>query len=231
MFKIMKEITKIIYDARKRGQQALSEYDSLRVLALAGVTTIDCRLVADVTTAIEAAARIGYPVVLKGTGATLLHKTEIGAVRLGVPDADALQKGVREIAAIAGDRLEGFIVAPMVDNKRELIAGFFRDPSFGPAVMFGIGGIAAEALKDVVFRLAPLTAADAREMIGEIKSSALLGAFRGLSAVDREALVRTIVALGRLGVECKEIKEIDINPLLIAGDKPVAVDALVVLVD
>jgi acetate---CoA ligase (ADP-forming) subunit beta len=225
----LKQIEAIISDALSRGQVALSEYDSLRLLNLAGVPTVDSRFAANVDEAIAAAGQIGYPVALKGTGAKLMHKTEIGVVRLGLADDKAVSHNVREITERAGDLLEGFIVAPMINSARELIAGFLRDPSFGPAVMFGVGGIAAEAIKNVVFRLAPLTPYDAIEMISEIKAVGMLDDFRGLPAIDRNALASSLVTLGNLGISYDAIREIDINPLLIEGDKPVAADALVVL--
>ena len=104
-----------------------------------------------------------------------------------------------------------------------------RDPQFGPCVMFGVGGIFTEAIRDVTFRVAPITEQDAREMLDEIRLSKLLAAFRGKPAVDRQALVRALVAIGDLGYHCSEIAEIDISPVIISGDQPIVVDALVVL--
>jgi len=116
-----------------------------------------------------------------------------------------------------------------VKGSREFVIGLTRDASFGPCVMFGLGGIFTEALKDVTFRVAPLTREDALDMIDEIKTQKLLGEFRGGPAVDRNALAKALVGVGELGVKHDAIAEIDINPLIICGDKPVAVDALVVL--
>lgn len=117
----------------------------------------------------------------------------------------------------------------MIRGSREFVIGLTRDPQFGPCVMFGIGGIFTEVMKDVSFRIAPLTEADAEEMIEEIKMKKLLGEFRGSPAVDRSALVRALVGIGELAIRHSEIAEIDINPLIIAGNKPVAADALVIL--
>jgi acetyl-CoA synthetase (ADP-forming) len=117
----------------------------------------------------------------------------------------------------------------MVAAKRELMAGMTRDPQFGPCVMFGLGGIFTEALDDVVFRMAPLSAGDAAHMMDDIRAKALLGAVRGMPPVDRDALADILVNLGRIGMDNEAVKEIDINPILIADGKPVAVDALVVL--
>jgi len=114
-------------------------------------------------------------------------------------------------------------------DKREFVVGLTRDPQFGPCVMFGLGGIFTEALRDVSFRIAPLSEMDAEEMIDEIQTRKLLGEFRGSPAVDRAELVKALMGIGRLGLENDEIAEIDINPLIVDGDKPVAVDALVIL--
>ena len=123
----------------------------------------------------------------------------------------------------------GVSVQEMITQGKEVILGMNRDPQFGPLVTFGLGGIYVEALKDVTFRVAPLTREDALEMIDEIKTNKLLGEFRGSPAVDREALAKALVGVGELGLKYDSIAEIDINPLIISGDKPVAVDALVVL--
>jgi hypothetical protein len=125
--------------------------------------------------------------------------------------------------------LDGVLVEKMMKGSREFVIGLSRDPQFGPCVMFGLGGIFTEALKDVTFRVAPLSREDALEMIDEIKTKKLLGEFRGSPTVDREALAKALIGVGDLGIKYDSIAEIDINPLIICGDKPVAVDALVVL--
>jgi acetyl-CoA synthetase (ADP-forming) len=119
----------------------------------------------------------------------------------------------------------------MVKGEREFVAGLIRDPQFGPCIMFGLGGIFTEVLKDVTFRVAPLEKRDAIEMMNEIKAKKLLDEFRGKPAVDRDVLASALINLGRIGLENDEIAEIDINPIIILKDKPVAVDALVVLRD
>jgi acetyl-CoA synthetase (ADP-forming) len=126
-------------------------------------------------------------------------------------------------------KLDGVLVQEMIKGSREFVIGLTRDPQFGPCVMFGIGGIFTEVMKDVSFRIAPLTQADAEEMIEEIRMKKLLGEFRGSPAVDRSALVCALVGIGELAIRHSEIAEIDINPLIIAGNKPVAADALVIL--
>jgi acetyl-CoA synthetase (ADP-forming) len=125
--------------------------------------------------------------------------------------------------------LDGVLIEKMVKGSREFVIGLSRDAQFGPCVMFGLGGIFTEALKDVTFRVAPLSKQDALEMIDEIKTKKLLGEFRGSPAVDRDALARALVGVGDLGMKYDAIAEIDINPLIISGNQAVAVDALVVL--
>jgi len=121
------------------------------------------------------------------------------------------------------------LVQEMVKGKRELVAGLTRDAQFGPCVMFGLGGIFTEILKDISFRVAPLEKRDALEMMQEIKGHKILNSIRGMDAADLNILADILVALGRIGLENENIKEIDINPLILSGGKPVAVDALVVL--
>jgi acetyl-CoA synthetase (ADP-forming) len=124
--------------------------------------------------------------------------------------------------------MDGVLVQEMLPGERELVIGLIRDPQFGPCVMFGLGGIYTEILKDVTFRVAPLEPRDAREMMDEIKSAKILGPFRGKEPVDRDVLEQALIAMGKIGLEHDEIKEIDVNPLIIHKGKPVAVDALVV---
>jgi acetyl-CoA synthetase (ADP-forming) len=149
-------------------------------------------------------------------------------VTLNITDSDQVAQVFDELTSKAKN-LDGILVEKMVRGSREFVIGLSRDPSYGPCVMFGLGGIFTEALKDVTFRVAPLTREDALEMIDEIKTKKLLGEFRGSPAVDRESLAKALIGVGDLGIKYDSIAEIDINPLIICGDKPVAVDALVVL--
>ena len=176
----------------------------------------------------EQAKKIGYPVVLKGCSDTLMHKTESGMVKLGLSNDADVASAYEEIMG-KGAKLDGVLVQEMIQGQREFVIGLTRDPQFGPCVMFGLGGIFTEVLKDVSFRIAPITEFDANEMIEEIKTKKLLDEFRGSPAVDRSVLTKALIGIGNLGVEYDDIAEIDINPLIIAGDKPVAVDSLIVL--
>ena len=225
-----KQMRLMIEKALKAGQKALSEHESKRLLAAYGVPVVPEHVATDADGAVHLAEQIGYPVVLKGLGATLLHKTERGLVHLNLANKSAVARAARAIIQEAGDELEGILVQPLITGKREFVAGLSHDPVFGPTVMFGLGGIFTEALADISLRIAPLSEHDAQEQIGEIKAGKLLGPFRGEKAVDRAALVRTLMALSTIAREHPEISEIDINPLLVSPEgKVYAVDALVVL--
>jgi len=220
----------IIRNALQNKQQALSEFDSKLVVSGAGVPVTQEVLARTKEEALAAAEAIGFPVVMKGCGHTLTHKTEQGMVVVGVGSEPEAARVYDDLTG-KGLVIDGVLVQEMVSGSRELVIGLTRDPQFGPCVMFGLGGIFTELLHDVSFRVAPLTVDDAGEMIDEIKTKGVLDEFRGSPAVDREALIQALVGVGELGVRYDEIAEIDINPLIISGSKPVAVDALVILKD
>jgi acetate---CoA ligase (ADP-forming) subunit beta len=208
--------------------RALDEFEAKRLLASYGIPVVAETRAQDADEAAAAAARIGYPVVLKGLGALFAHKTELGLVVLDLKDEVSL----RAAAACLLKTMKGegeLLVQQMVRGQREFLAGMARDAQFGATVTFGLGGIFAEALADVALRIAPLCRDDALEMLDEIRARALLGPLRGLPAVDREALVDTLLGLSRLALERPDIEAIDINPLVVSGSRPVAVDALVIL--
>jgi len=221
----------ILKQAKKKKAKTLSEYDSKRVLAEYGIPVTKERLVKSQKEAVAAAEEIGYPVVLKAAGAELTHKTELDVVKLGLADAKSVRLAMREIKEAAkGQKLQGILVQEMVKGQRELVAGLIRDKQFGPCVMFGLGGIYTEVLKDVAFRVAPLTEQDALDMMEEIKGRKILESFRGMEEADKDALARVLVSMGRIGMENDEVAEIDVNPLILKKDgSAVAVDALVVL--
>ncbi|MCE5211599.1 MAG: acetate--CoA ligase family protein [Deltaproteobacteria bacterium] len=218
----------VIEKALKSGQKTLSEYESRQVIESAGVLVAAAALAKTKEEAIQEAEKMGYPVVMKGCSAELAHKTEAGMVALNINTSEEVAQVFDELSGKVKN-IDGVLVEKMVKGSREFVIGLSRDPQFGPCVMFGMGGIFTEALKDVTFRVAPLTKEDALEMIDEIKTKKLLGEFRGSPAIDRDALAKALVGVGDLGIKYDAIAEIDINPLIVCGDKPVAVDALVVL--
>lgn len=219
----------LIERALESGHGALNEADSKRLLGVYGIPVVDEAVCVDPDEAATRAEEIGFPVVLKGLGVKLTHKTERGLVRLGLNDPGEIIEAARRMANEAGDDLEGWLVQPQFSGRRELVAGLFRDEQFGPVVMFGLGGIFTEALNDVVFKVAPFNEAHAAHMLDQLRAKSLLGPFRGEAAADRDALINTLLGLSKLGVELEDVAEVDINPLLITPEGEVrAVDALVV---
>ncbi len=220
----------IIQKAKQQGRSTLTEAEAKQVLKEYGVPVVEEKSVASIEELEITADKMDYPVVLKGLGARLTHKTERGLVKLNLKSKNDLLNAAQFIKKAAGDDLEGFLIQPMMEGKREFVAGLFHDKQFGPTVMFGLGGIFTEAIGDVVFRIAPLDEKEAAGMLDELKAKKLLGAFRGEKAADKNALIKTLVGLSRIGQEISDIKEIDINPLLVSPDgKITAVDALIVL--
>ncbi len=222
---------KVVEDAVKRGEKTLSESDSKKVLSAYAIPVTKERVARSLEEAKSIAREIGYPVVLKGSSSTLTHKTELNMIELDIKDDKALEEAYKALEERGKGELEGILVQQMVKGDREFVAGLIRDPQFGPCVMFGLGGIFTEVLKDVTFRVAPLEKRDAFEMMDEIRAKKLLDSFRGKPAVNREVLADTLINLGRIGLENEDIAEIDVNPLKVQDDMPVAVDALVVLRD
>jgi acyl-CoA synthetase (NDP forming) len=210
----------------------LNENESKTILSSYGIPVVREKVVSNPDAAVRVAGELGYPVVLKALGARLMHKTERGLVFLDLKDEKAIRKAAGQAAESAGDDLEGYLIQPFMKGTREMVAGIFRDPQFGPVVMFGLGGIYTEALSDVTFRVAPLTCQDAEDMLDELKSRKILGDFRGETAVNRDQLIQTLLGLSRIALDRPDIAEIDLNPLLISREGQVcAVDALIVLME
>ena len=220
---------KLIDDALKEGRSRLSEYESKLVLASYGLPVTDEQLAKTPEELIKATAKIGYPLVIKASSADIAHKTEKGLIRVDVRNNEEAKTAFNEIVESMNGAGKAVLVQQMIRGQRELVIGLTRDPQFGPCVMFGLGGIFTEILEDTVFRVAPLEKFDALDMMQEIKAHKILDAVRGLEAVDRELLAEMLITVGRIGIENENIKEIDINPVIISHGKPVAVDALVIL--
>ena len=219
----------IIDIALKEGRTVLSEYESKLVLKSYQIPVTAEKLVDNFEDLTKAAGKIGYPLVIKGCSANITHKTEKGLIRVDIRNEDEAQRAFNEIMAAMNGDDQSILVQQMVKGQRELVVGLTRDSQFGPCVMFGLGGIFTEILKDVSFRVAPIERRDAMEMMQEIKSSRILGEIRGMPAADLEQLSEILVRVGEIGLENDDIKEIDINPVILSGSKPMAVDALVVL--
>ncbi|PKN19426.1 MAG: CoA-binding protein [Deltaproteobacteria bacterium HGW-Deltaproteobacteria-6] len=223
---------RLIKRVRAEGRLSMTEAESKKLLECYGVPVVKDRIVLNVNDAVSEARKMGFPVVAKGHGAKLTHKTERGLVKTNLKSAKEVREAFRAIRKSAGADWEGCLISLFIQGNREFVAGLFRDAQFGPVVMFGLGGVFTEALSDVTFRIAPVNEIQARAMPGEIKAVKLLENFRGEAPADREQLLRVLSGLSRLGMEHPEIKEVDINPLIIMPDGRVhAVDALVVLDD
>lgn len=219
--------------ARARGARMLSPVESFQLMAEVGVDVPPWRVVAGTDGLAAAADEIGYPVALKAFGEQLVHKSELGAVVVGLGDAVTLASAAAAVTgrlAAAGVRADGFLVQCMVTDGREVIVGLSHDPAVGPLVMLGVGGVAVEVWKDVSFRLAPVGESDVTEMIGELRGAALLGAFRGRPAADAAALRNAVVRLSVLA-EVAGVVECDINPLIVLdeGGGCLAVDVRVIV--
>jgi acyl-CoA synthetase (NDP forming) len=205
---------------------------ALGLCASFGIPTGEWAVVESVEGALVAAGAIGYPVAFKVLSPDIPHKSDVGGVVLNIEGADALREEFAALATRIGERapdarLAGVLVQRMFSGGREVILGGQRDPSFGPVVMFGLGGIYVELFEDVAFRLAPLTRKDAEEMVCEVRGSRLLQGVRGEPPMDITAVTDALLALSRLLVECPEVVEIDINPLLVFEQGVAAVDARV----
>ncbi len=226
---MMTEKKRMVKPDRGQYPKNLSEFESSRLLADYGIPTAKGILAQNWDEVRRAAEEIGYPVALKVCSPEVSHKTESGLVAVDLRNEADLKLAFQRIGGSSPAKEGGILVQEMIKGGRELVIGMIRDPQFGPCVMFGLGGILTEILGDVTFRPAPLSEADAGEMLREIKGRKILGAIRGMPAVDTDLLIQCLMAVGRIGLDRKEIQAIDINPLIVQGSRPVAVDALVVL--
>jgi acyl-CoA synthetase (NDP forming) len=218
----------------RRGQK-FTETESKKLLSAAGIPVTIETVVADADAAVAAAERIGFPVVLKIVSADIAHKSDIGGVVLNVPNPAAVRDGYEAILAqvktAAPDAgLDGVLVAPMITGGVETVMGVFKDPLFGPVVMFGLGGVFVEVLGDVVFRPAPFDIDEARTMIAEVRGKAIFEGVRGAKASDVDAVADALSKLSLFAAaNADTIASIDINPFLVlpTGEGAIAVDALI----
>ena len=219
----------VIERALKEGRTTLSEYESKQLLAAYQIPVTSEKLVNNPEDLLKAAHKIGYPVVIKGCAAQIVHKTEKGLIRIDIRNDAEAKTAFEEIMASMNGSGNTILVKEMIKGQRELVVGLNRDPQFGPCVMFGLGGIFTEILEDIAFRIAPLEKREALEMMQDIKAKKILEPIRGMPAADKGLLADMLMTVGRIGLELEMIKEIDINPVIISAGKPVAVDALVIL--
>ncbi len=228
------DVQDIIATVRARGERKLSEAEALAVLDAYGIPTVRGKLAATSAEAVTFAEEVGWPVVLKVVSPQIVHKTDVGGVRLHLTTAAEVRIAYEEMVAVArrtapDAHIEGVLVQRQIAPGRELIAGITRQPGFGALVMAGLGGVFVEVLRDVTFRLAPIDALDASEMLSELRGASILDAIRGQPAVDRNAVADVLVRVARLGADFPEIEELDINPLVTSAGGAIAVDARVLL--
>jgi len=220
---------RLIDRALRQGRKTLSEYESKQVLAAYGLPVTREVLINDRDHLEKTVQKIGFPLVMKGCSADIAHKTEKGLIHVDIRNITEAKKAFREIMAGLAGFEGGVLMQQMISGRRELVMGLTRDAQFGPCVMFGLGGIFTEILRDVIFRHAPLEPRDALAMMQEIKGHKILDAVRGMEEADKEILADMLITIGDIGLDIEAIEEIDLNPVIISGTKPFVVDALIVL--
>ena len=226
--------TDIIKMAKKAGRNTLNEVESKQLLKQAGINTTEIKLATGKDEAIAAAKKLGFPAVLKIVSPDILHKSDIGGVKLNLNSEDEVGRAYDEIMATAKKhapkaKVEGVSVQPMARPATEVIIGMNKDQQFGPVLMFGLGGILVEVLKDVSFRIVPLAKRDAREMIREIKAYPVLEGYRGQEPADVETLENLLLKVSDFVEKHPDIKEMDLNPIFAYRDGATAVDARIIL--
>ena len=230
----LKTAREIIQKALRLKQYALLEPDAKELIGVFGIPTTRHVVASSVEETIRASVSIGYPIVLKIISPDISHKTDVGGVRVGIKDEEGVRVAYEEIMRnvknrVPDARINGVLVEEMAAPSTEVIVGGLRDPQFGPAVMFGLGGIFVEIYKDVSFRIAPLEEYEALDMIHEIKGAKVLSGYRNTEALDIATLAQTILKVSNIMVSIEEIKEIDLNPVLVYPKGVKAVDARIIL--
>ena len=215
-------------------QNLLTEVESKALLKKAGIPVVEAKLARSKKEAISISNEMGFPIVLKVSSTEVVHKSDSGGVKLGLTNATQVGKAYNEILssikqAYPQARIEGVSVQPMAAPGVEVIVGMSKDPQFGPVLMFGLGGILVEVLKDVSFRIVPVTARDAKAMIREIKGYPVLEGYRGQKPASIPALEKLIVKVSQFVEKNPQIRELDLNPIFAYPDKAVAVDARIIL--
>jgi len=226
--------TTIIDQARTQGRKILTEVESKQLLEEAGIPTARARLATSREAAVQAAREIGFPVVLKVVSPQITHKTDVGGVKLDLKSPEEVAAAFDEIMAAArraapDATIDGVSVQQMARPGIEVIVGVSTDPQFGPVIMFGLGGVLVEVLKDVSFRIIPIAPRDARQMIREIKGFPLLEGYRGQDPADLAALESLLLRVSGFVEQQPEVSELDLNPVFAYKDGALAVDARIVL--
>ncbi len=224
----------IIDRARQQGRTVLSEVEAKQLLAEAGISVVEARLAKERDEAVALAEEFGYPVALKIVSPQITHKSDVGGVQLNLGTAEEVTAAFDAIVAaakrVAPDApIDGVSVQRMAEPGIEVIVGMTMDAQFGPVLMFGLGGVLVEVLKDVAFRVVPITARDARQMVRDIQGFPLLQGYRGQEPADLEALEALLLKLSAFVEGHAEVVELDLNPVFAYPKGAVAVDARIVL--
>jgi len=230
----MNQTTKIISQAKKEGRKALLETEAKTICTEYNISVTKFNLAKSEKEAAEQAEKIGFPIVLKIVSPDILHKSDAGGVLVNLKSAAEVETGYKKIIANVTKykpdaKIVGVLVQEMAPQGTEVIVGALKDPQFGQTVMFGLGGIFVELLKDVNFRVAPLTAEDAKNMITGLKAFPLLNGYRNTPIADIDALVQIILNTSRLVMDNPEIKELDLNPVMAYNKGAKTVDARIIL--
>jgi len=226
--------SKVLELARMEGRAVLTEVESKELLEQADIPVVETRLAKSKKDAITISKELGFPVVLKIASPDIVHKSDSGGVKLGVANATQVGKAYSEIMSVIKQKypnaaIQGLAIQRMAPPGVEVIVGMSKDVQFGPVLMFGLGGILVEVLKDVSFRIVPVTRRDAAEMIREIKGYPLLEGYRGQEPADISALEELIVKVSQFVDQNPEMKELDLNPIFAYRDRAIAVDARIIL--
>lgn len=230
----MSTVSKIFDKVKKEGRKFLLESEAKTVCRAYGIPVTDFKVAKNVAEAVEFAQKIGYPVVLKIVSPDVIHKSDVGGVIVNLEDAKDVQRAYEQIMDSVKKhkpkaKIVGVLVQEMAPQSTEIIVGATKDPQFGPTLMFGLGGIFVEILKDVTFRIAPITEDEAREMITAVKAYPLLKGYRNAPQADIEAIVEILLNTSRLVMEHQEIKELDLNPIMVYEKGAKTVDARIIL--
>ena len=224
----------IINKALNEGRKSLLEPEAKMLCKEYGIPTPEFTLAKNVNEAMDFAEKIGYPVVLKIVSPDIIHKTEAGGVLIDLKNRDDVRKGFEKIIENVRNyrpnaKIVGILVQKMAPQSTEIIVGGIKDPQFGPTLMFGLGGVFVEVLKDVTFRVAPITEEDAKEMIKEIKAYPILKGYRGEKPKDEDTIVKILLAASKLMLENEEIDQMDLNPIMVYEKGASVVDARIIL--
>jgi acyl-CoA synthetase (NDP forming) len=228
------KIDEIFNVAKDEERDFLYEHEAKKLFALYDMPVTQIHVAESEDDAVDAAEKIGYPIVLKIVSPQILHKSDAGGVIVGVEDERGIRDGYNKIienakAYKADAEITGILVQEMAPKGTEIIVGSTTDPTFGPTLMFGLGGIFVEILKDVSFRVAPITERDAAEMIEEIKAVKILEGARGMPPCHKPTLADILYKTSEMLMDCPEIKELDMNPILAYPDGARIVDARIIM--